>query len=158
MFCKTLSQELFLMDPNIYESKEVSLYNKLNNIILCVIGNILYVANPEIRVNHHKTDSKMTYLKKKNINEPIRHKLRNKYVYETKIHNIYNLILGKTNDKLWEKAGNQTYLVGGHDRLIPYRVFDDIQEALFKKQISKTPHPVSITDEQATFQHNPVHK
>ena len=46
----------------------------------------------------------MTYLEKKNINEAIHQKLRKKYLYETYIHNMYNLIVGQTNYQLKEKA------------------------------------------------------
>ena len=42
----------------------------------------------------------MTYLKNKNICEAIHQKLRKKYVDETEMHNIYNLILGQTNKQL----------------------------------------------------------
>ena len=44
----------------------------------------------------------MTYLKNNNIDKDIHQKLRKKYVYETYMHNIYNLIVGQTNDKLQE--------------------------------------------------------
>ena len=46
----------------------------------------------------------MTNLEKKNTNELIRHKLRMEDVYETDIHNIYNLIVVQTNDQLQEKV------------------------------------------------------
>ena len=46
----------------------------------------------------------MTYLEKKNIYEAIRQKLRKKDVYESDMHNIYNLIVGQTNEQLKEKA------------------------------------------------------
>ena len=45
MFCQTLSQEVLQMDTNTYKSKEVFLYNKRNDNIICVGDNILYVAN-----------------------------------------------------------------------------------------------------------------
>ena len=51
-----------------------------------------------------KTDADITYLEKKNIGEAIYQKLSNKDVYETKIHKILYLIVGKTNEKLQEKA------------------------------------------------------
>ena len=41
-----------------------------------------------------KTDGEMTYLKKKNIDEAIHQKLRNKDVYESYTHKINNLIVG----------------------------------------------------------------
>ena len=42
----------------------------------------------------------MTYLEKKNIEKYIHQKLRNKDMYESDIHNIYNIIMGQTNDRL----------------------------------------------------------
>ena len=46
----------------------------------------------------------MTYLENNNIDEAIRQKLRKKDVYESDMHNIYNLIVGQTNEQLQEKA------------------------------------------------------
>ena len=43
-----------------------------------------------------KEDSEMTYLDKKNINEATHQKLRNKDVYESDMHNLYNLIVVQT--------------------------------------------------------------
>ena len=40
----------------------------------------------------------MNYLEKKNTDEAICQKLRKKYVYETDIHKIYNIIVGQTNE------------------------------------------------------------
>ena len=51
-----------------------------------------------------KTDGEMTYHKRKNIDEAIRQKLRNKDVYESEMHKICNIIVGQTNEKLQEKA------------------------------------------------------
>ena len=48
----------------------------------------------------------MTYLEKKNINEAIHKKLRNKDVYESYMHKIYNLIVGQTNEHLQDKAAS----------------------------------------------------
>ena len=39
-----------------------------------------------------KTDSEMIYLWKKNINEATHQNMRNKDIYESDIHNIYNII------------------------------------------------------------------
>ena len=47
-----------------------------------------------------KTDAEITYLENKNIDEAVRQKLRNKDVYETEIHRIYNLTVGQTNKQL----------------------------------------------------------
>ena len=55
---------------------------------------------PETNIERHKTELGITYLKTKNIDKDIHQKLRNKYVYENKMHNIYNLIVGWLNDKL----------------------------------------------------------
>ena len=43
---------------------------------------------PDTGVDHPKTDTEITYLKKKNIDEAIRQKMRNKDVYETDINTI----------------------------------------------------------------------
>ena len=51
-----------------------------------------------------KTDAYMTHLKKKNIYKVISQKLRKKYVYETDIHNIYNIIVGQKKHKLQDNA------------------------------------------------------
>ena len=48
----------------------------------------------------------MTYLKKKNIDEVIRQNLRNKDIYKSDMHKIYNLIMGQTNEQLQEKAAS----------------------------------------------------
>ena len=53
-----------------------------------------------------KADEEMTYLKKKNIDEAIRQRLRKKDVYESDMHKIYNLIVGQTNEQLQEKAAS----------------------------------------------------
>ena len=45
----------------------------------------------------------MTYLKNKNIGEAIYQKLRNKDVYETDMHKIYNIIVVQKNKQLQEK-------------------------------------------------------
>ena len=55
-------------------------------------------------VERHKTDREIIYLKNNNIEEAIRHKLRKNDVYETYMHKIYNIIVGKTNYKLQDKA------------------------------------------------------
>ena len=51
-------------------------------------------------VKRTKTDTDMTHLKKKSIDEAIRNIIRKKDVYETDIHKIYNLIVGQINKKL----------------------------------------------------------
>ena len=53
-----------------------------------------------------KTDTKMTYLKKKNIYEYICQKLRKIYEYETDMHKIYNLFVIQTNEQPQEKAAS----------------------------------------------------
>ena len=52
---------------------------------------------PDTCVNYPRIDSDMTYLEKKNTNDPIRHTPKNKYMYETVIHKIYNIIVVQTN-------------------------------------------------------------
>ena len=46
----------------------------------------------------------MTHLWKKNINEATHQKLRNKDIYESDMHKIYNLIVVQTHEQLQEKA------------------------------------------------------
>ena len=55
---------------------------------------------------HPKTDGKMTYPEKRNINKAIHQKLSKKDVYETDMHKIYNIIVGQTNGKFHEKAAS----------------------------------------------------
>ena len=52
----------------------------------------------------------MTFLESKNINEPIRHKLRIEDVYKTDIQNIYNLIVGQNNEQLQENVASKATL------------------------------------------------
>ena len=47
-----------------------------------------------------KTDSEMTYLWKKNINEATHQNMSNKDFYESDINNIYKLIVGQTHEQL----------------------------------------------------------
>ena len=47
-----------------------------------------------------KTDVETTYLKNNNIDEAIRQKFKKRDLYETNMHNIYNLIVGQTNKQL----------------------------------------------------------
>ena len=49
-----------------------------------------------------KKDVEMIYLKKNNTDETIHHhqKLMKKDLYESDIHNIYNLMVGQTNEQL----------------------------------------------------------
>ena len=53
-----------------------------------------------------KTDGDMNYLKEKKIDEAIRQNLRKKYVYQSDMHKIYNIILVQTNKQLQEKAAS----------------------------------------------------
>ena len=46
-----------------------------------------------------KTDAEITYLKKKNIDEANRQNFRKKDVYEINMKNIYNILVGQTNEK-----------------------------------------------------------
>ena len=60
----------------------------------------------DLGIERPKTDGDMTYLEKHNIDKAIRQNLRKKDVYESDMHNIYNLILGQTNKQLQEKAAS----------------------------------------------------
>ena len=53
-----------------------------------------------------KIDGEMTYLEKKNIDEAIFQHLRKRDVYESDMQKIYNLIVGKKNEQLQEKAAS----------------------------------------------------
>ena len=56
-----------------------------------------------------KTDGEMTYLKKNNINEAIRQKLRKKDVYKSDMHKIHYLIVVQNNKQLKEVASDATF-------------------------------------------------
>ena len=47
-----------------------------------------------------KTDVETTYLKKNNIDEAISQIIRKRDVYKTNMQNIYNLIVGHTNEQV----------------------------------------------------------
>ena len=85
--------------------------------------NAANLTNPEmpiitdLGIKLPKTDGEMTYLKKNNTDESIRQNLRNKDVYESDMHKIYNLILGQTNEQLQEKAeSDATFQAVKNDR------------------------------------------
>ena len=59
---------------------------------------------PDMGFKRPKMGVEMTYLEKNIIDKAIHKKLRNKDVYETYIQNIYNLVVGQTNDQLQEKV------------------------------------------------------
>ena len=48
----------------------------------------------------------MTYLDKNSTNEAIFQKLSKRDIYEADMHNIYNLIIGQTNEQLGKKAAS----------------------------------------------------
>ena len=77
-----------------------------------------------------KTYGEMTYLKKKNTDEAIRQKLRKKDVYESFIHNIYNLIVGQKNEQLHEMAASDATF---QDWPRTNRLPDDPEEDLLLK-------------------------
>ena len=52
----------------------------------------------------------MSYPEKKNIDGAIRQKLKDKDVYETYMHKIYNIIVLQTNEQLQEKEASDTTL------------------------------------------------
>ena len=54
--------------------------------------------------DRQKTHAEMTDLDKNKINEAISQKLRDKDVYESDMHKIYNLIVGQTNEQLKYKV------------------------------------------------------
>ena len=93
----------------------------------------------------------MTHHKNKNIHKSTRQKLRKNDVYQTKMHNIYNLIFDHTNKQLQEKAAlGVTYQVvkEGWD---PIRVLDDSQEDMIIESILTTTHLVSMPGDKAIW-------
>ena len=74
----------------------------MNEIMETFSDPYITTITPDTGVEFPKMDAKVTYLENNNINEDICQKLRNKDVYETGMQNIYNLILGQTNEKLQE--------------------------------------------------------
>ena len=78
------------------------------SIIAETSATLLNPENPTIvpgtGIESPKTNLKMTNLKNNNIEEAIHQKLWNKDVYETNMHNIYNVIVGQTNEYLQERA------------------------------------------------------
>ena len=59
---------------------------------------------PDTGVKHPYTDADMNYLKKKNNGKDTHQKLRNKYLYETNMHKIYNIIVGQTDEQIQDKT------------------------------------------------------
>ena len=59
---------------------------------------------PDTGAKRLKTDVEMTYLKNNIIDESICQKLRNKDLYETYVHKIYNRIIGQKNWQLQENS------------------------------------------------------
>ena len=59
-------------------------------------------TNTDLGTERPKTDGETTDLTKKN--KDTRQNLRKKYVYESDMHKIYNLIIGQMNKQLQEKA------------------------------------------------------
>ena len=60
----------------------------------------------DLGIERPKTDGKMTYLEKIYIDEAILQKLRRKGVYQSYMHNIYNLIVGQTNGQLQDTVAS----------------------------------------------------
>ena len=72
-----------------------------------------------------RTDLEITYLNKNNIDEAIRQKLGKKDVYESYMHNIYNLIVGQTNEQLQDKSAlDATYQAFKTDNVIFIKLCD----------------------------------
>ena len=65
---------------------------------------------PDMGAEHPKRDVEIAHLKKNNIYKAIHQKLRNRDVYETGTHKIYNIILSQTNDQLQYKASSDSTL------------------------------------------------
>ena len=87
-----------------------------------------------------KTDVDMTYLENNNINKAIRKKLCKKDVYETHMHNIYNIILGQTNEQLWDKAAPDATFLSVKAGRDPIRYLMILKKLCFSNQYEK--HPI----------------
>ena len=59
---------------------------------------------PATGIKRPKVYTNITYPKKNNTDMAIHQKLRKKYVYETNIHKINNIIVDQTNAQLQEKV------------------------------------------------------
>ena len=103
-----------------------------------------------------KTDAEMTYLEKKNTDESIRQNLRNKDVYKSDMQNIYNLIVGQTNEQLQDKASSDATFSGGQDWPIPDRLSDDPKEALIIKSFQAAPNPLLVPVYKSYVAHHAV--
>ena len=95
---------------------------------------------PDTGTDRPKTYRKITYLEKNNIDEVICQKLSKKDVYETDMHNIYNIILGQTTYQLQDKAASYATfqeVKSGQD-LIGYLMI--LKKLLFSNQYEH--HPI----------------
>ena len=95
---------------------------------------------PDTGVDHPKTDAEITYLKKKNIDEAIRQKMRNKDVYETDINTIYNLFVGHTNKQLQDKVASGATFRAFKTGREPIRYLIILKKICFLNQYEQ--HPI----------------
>ena len=95
---------------------------------------------PDTGVKRPNTDAYMTYLKKNNIDEAIHQKPRKKDVYETDMHNIYNITVGQTNKQLNEKVASDTTLQAVKTGRYPIGLLLILKKLCFSNQYEK--HPI----------------
>ena len=109
---------------------------------------------PETGADRPKTDADMTYPKNKNIDKAIRHKLRKKDVYETDMHKIYNCIVGKTDEKLQNKAESDTTLQAFNTGRYHIGYFIILKKLWFSKQYEQ--HPIRSLCMETRKLHNDI--
>ena len=95
---------------------------------------------PDTGTDCPKSDREITYLKKKNIDKAIRKKLRKKDVYETDMHNIYNLIAVQTNEQLHENAASDTTFQAVNSVQDPIGYLMILKKLCFSNQYEQ--HPI----------------
>ena len=100
-----------------------------------------------------KTDGEMTYLKK--IDEAILQKLRKKDVHESDKHKIYNLIVGKTNEQLQEKATSDATFQAVKTKRDPIFYLMILKRLCFSNQYDQ--HPIQSSCLSKRHIYNTMH-
>ena len=94
----------------------------------------------DLGIKRPQKDGDITYLDKNNLNEAIRQKLRKKDFYESYMHKIYNLIVGKTNKQLQDKAESEFTFQSFKTELDPIGYLMILKRICFSKQSEQ--HPI----------------
>ena len=95
---------------------------------------------PDKGIKRPKTETDVNYLENRSIDKAIRQKLRNKDMYETDLHKIYNLIVGQTNEKFQEKAAYDTTLQAVNTGRDPIGYLMILKKLCFSKKSEQ--HPI----------------